>query len=325
MVPVIVLGSRNSGSSAIVDYLRGRSDAVDPLKGQEFRLIQERGGLSSLHRSLSSEFHPDDAMCAVIEFAKLADRLGASSRKIRIPPKLGYGFSKRIPHYEPAIAEFLSEITACSFRTVILQDLLRFSTGDWIRRKFGRMPRSRSIVQIKPVPVTESEFMRCSRRLISRLFYEDPAYSKKAVMVFDQAGSFWSPISSTEYFGDPRKVILVSRDPCNVYASWQMKNQINSSAEEFARFHRSLRTHISRKEWSDQRVLHIAFENFVLNHDRERERLCSHLGISSDIPSTYDPNMSRKSVGRREKLKEEEINIIRSVAPQPSDPWTEGQ
>src|SRR4051812_4280601 len=103
MRPIIILGTGNSGSGAVSDYLMGRGDVADALDGQEFRLLQERGGLSSLHRSLTMEIHPDDAMYALIKFRKMAARLGAESRKIRIPPLLGYGFSRRIPAYDAAL------------------------------------------------------------------------------------------------------------------------------------------------------------------------------------------------------------------------------
>ena len=54
-MPIIILGSGQSGSGAIKDYLSTRQDMFDPLSGQEFRLIQEKDGLSCLHKSLTSE------------------------------------------------------------------------------------------------------------------------------------------------------------------------------------------------------------------------------------------------------------------------------
>ena len=38
--PIILLGSGNSGSGAVKDYLCTREDLFDPLGGGEFRLIQ---------------------------------------------------------------------------------------------------------------------------------------------------------------------------------------------------------------------------------------------------------------------------------------------
>lgn len=318
MTPVIILGSGNSGSSAVLDYLRGREDVADPLGGQEFRLIQERDGLSSLHRSLTVEFHPDDAMYAVIRFAKLAARLGADSKKIRIPPKLGYGFSRRIPEYDAAIADFLADITACSIGTFPLQDLLRLTTADWIRVKRGAFPRSKNIVARKPVPVGADQFMLHAKKLVARLFYGGVKGSPdgKPLLAFDQAGSFWSPVSSTQYFGDERKIIVVTRDPCDVYASWRRKRQICATAEEFARWQRAIMSRVVKAEWSDARVLRASFEAFVLNHENERDRICAHLGIDPSIKSSYNPADSRKSVGRhKEFLTEMEISAIREASP----------
>jgi len=315
MIPVIILGTRNTGSSAVLDYLRGRNDVFDPLGGQEFCIIQQRQGLSSLHRSLSVEIHPDDAMYAVIKFAQLAKRLGADSKKLRIPPKLGHGYSSRIPGYNAAISEFLKNITACSFGTYPLTDYLNFTTFDWLRIKGGRLPRSKNIVRNKPVPVPADEFLRCAQLLIARLFYQGHENQPElSALVFDQAGSFWSPLSSTQYFGENRRVIGVTRDPCDVYASLRSKKAISGSAEEFAQYQRALKAHIANAEWSDKRMLLVRYEDFVLDHERERDRICAHLGIDHVVPSTYDPKLSRKFVGRHKGyLTQQEIEVIRQI------------
>jgi hypothetical protein len=313
MIPAIILGSGNSGSSAILDYLWGRSDVADPLGGQEFRLLQERGGLSSLHRSLSMEMHPDDAMYAVIQFAKLASRLGADSRKVHIPPLLGYGFSRRIPGYDAAVANFLESITACTFGVYTLQDLLVLTTMDWLRVVTGKSPTSKKVVRRKPIPVPADQFLRHAQRLIARLFFDnaDPATS---VLGFDQAGSFWSPVTSTHYFGDARRMICVTRDPCDVYASQRRKGKYFGTAAEFAAFQTALHAHVAWQEWADERVLVVGFEEFVLNHTEVRDRVCRHLGLDPAAPSSFNPQASKKSIGRhRELLTPDEIAIIRSA------------
>jgi hypothetical protein len=322
MNKVFIMGPANTGSGAIVEYLCSRSDGYDPLKGQEFRLIQERDGLSSLHRSLTTEFHCDDAMYALIAFENLAKRLGKNSRKFRIPPRLGYGFSKRIPSYDKAISQFLKDITLSTIGIFPLQDLLRLSTIDWIRVKCGGFPRSANIIRQKPIPVPPDEFMKHAKKLISSLFFEthEGEKIKKDLMIFDQCGSFFSPISSTQYFGESRKIILVTRDPCDVFASQRRKSNISGSAEDFARYQAGLAAHVVKSEWRDERVLRVAFEDFVLNHDQGRKKICDYLEIDSTIASSYDPRDSIKSIGRyKELLSSDEIATLRSTPQWPKN------
>ena len=40
--------------------------------------------------------------------------------------------------------------------------------------------------------------------------------SKRNIVV-EQGGNFWSPISSTKFYGNKKKVIIVSRDPKAIF------------------------------------------------------------------------------------------------------------
>ncbi|MDA8902794.1 hypothetical protein N9J15_03520 [Porticoccaceae bacterium] len=306
--PIILLGSGNSGSGAVKDYLCTRGDLFDPLGGAEFRLIQEKGGLSSLHASMTTEFHPEKASYAVFEFIELAKRLGNSSKKLSIPPKVGYGFATRIPNYESAIACFINDITDCSFGITTLTDLLDLGTLDWIRYMTGRTPKFSRY--LKPFPVTKEVFLERTSELFRHLFFENPADPKdKLGYVFDQAGSFWSPTSSTQYFGEHRKVIVVSRDPRDIYT--QQFKLYRGGVSEFVKYYNSIMAHITSEELFSPCVLHIEFNSFVLDYDNEYIRLCDFLNIPHEITSKYDPKLSTKNVGVYKKfLAPEESDFI---------------
>ena len=306
--PIIILGSGNSGSGAIKDYLSSRNDMFEPLDGQEFRLIQEKDGLSCLHKSLTSEFHPDKSSYAIIQFIELAARLGNSSKKISIPPKLGYHFANRIPNYNQEIQKFIQEITSCSFKVTHLRDLLNLRTLDWIRYMNGHMPKFKNLE--KPIPVTHEVFHKSVKKLIDGLFFENKDYPKnKQGYIFDQAGSFWSPASSTQYFGDKRKTIVISRDPRDIYT--QNINLYGGSVSDFIKYHNAIMAHISKDEWSHKSVLHIEFEKFVLHFKEESKQLCDFLDIDHSVSSSYDPNLSKNNIGLyKQYLTNKDSNLI---------------
>ena len=55
---IIVLGTTKSGSGAVFDYLNGRGDLYNPLKGQEYHLPQMPNGLMTLEAISKNAFHP---------------------------------------------------------------------------------------------------------------------------------------------------------------------------------------------------------------------------------------------------------------------------
>ena len=64
---------------------------------------------------------------------------------------------------------------------------------------------------------------------------------------------------------------------------------------------------------SNNDILQISFENFVLKNSLMVNLLCDHLLINKDVNSNYEPNLSKKNIGIYKKiLNQKEINIIES-------------
>ena len=316
---VSIVGSGCSGSGAVMEYLIGREDVHVPMPEQEFRLLQEPGGMSDLYGAISLEYHPNRAKFALINFIKLARRLGETSKKIRIPPRLGYGFSERLPGYEKKLNLFINKITATKIRSYSLIDKLQFSTIDWILKKMGFNPISSNLNHKKPIPVPKEEFLNHAENFLNRLFITDEKYDLKGkeITVLDQAGSFWSPLSSTRYFGEARKIIVVTRHPRDMYAQSirnkrnKLKFQTRPNVKKRIKVHNAVMKNINQEEWNSKKVLVVSFESFVKNHQEERKRLCRFLKINPEIPSPYNPKESGKNVDiYKEYLTEKEKNIF---------------
>ena len=72
---IIVLGTTYSGSGAIYDYLSGRGDLYDPLKGIEYQLPQMPNGLMALEATAQDAFHPATADFVLSQFLEITDKL----------------------------------------------------------------------------------------------------------------------------------------------------------------------------------------------------------------------------------------------------------
>lgn len=297
MHPISILGLGNSGSSAVVEYLKLRGDVIDPLDGQEFCLLQEKGGLVTLQKAISSNFNPTEAMYALIEFKSLCEQLGRRSQKISIWPRLGLDYSRRLRNYDLAIKTFLTGITACTARRFSFYDKVNFTLLDWIIFKLGYMPTNKNRVNLKPFPVNYSVFEDKAYQLFKDLF-ETPLsfdFPKYNFYLLDQAGTFCAPVESTRYLGKKRKIIIVIRDPRDIFAERQRHGK---SPGEFINEYNSMIEHIDFEQWSDERVMVVQFERFVNDHKSVIRKMCQFVGLDPCVSSEYNPLSSTKNIGK---------------------------
>ncbi|MCG5531124.1 hypothetical protein LRD18_09605 [Halorhodospira halochloris] len=289
--PIVVIGHGNSGSGAIIDYLRGRPDVYDPLK-EEFRLIQEKDGLADLEKSLTGSFDICAAAPAIEKFKNLSFRLGRRSRKITLRPRLGLGYSNSHPEYNTLIEEFLRNITEYKTKKQWTSNKLDFTLPQWVMFKlFKTSPYHNSI------PVRHEKFENAAHSLIQKLFAPPNEFSSHTSI--DQGGSFFSPLKSTKYYGDKRRVIVVTRDLLDVYTERQSKH--GKRAKNYVAYMESLAPHIRIDEYSDPKVERVSFESFIFDHEKEKNRICAFLGLDPDTRSQFDPNLSKKNVGKHKK------------------------
>ena len=60
-------------------------------------------------------------------------------------------------------------------------------------------------------------------------------------------------------------------------------------------------------------VLFIQFEDFVNNNIKILDKLCEHVYLSPNITSNYQPNLSKKNIGKFKKfLSKKETDFIES-------------
>ena len=61
----------------------------------------------------------------------------------------------------------------------------------------------------------------------------------------------------------------------------------------------------------DPILINIKFEDFIINHERMTNLICNHLLINSNKQSSYDPNNSKKNIGKYKSfLSKNEIDEI---------------
>ncbi|MEX2601281.1 MAG: hypothetical protein WD355_06510 [Balneolaceae bacterium] len=310
---VIVLGSGNSGSGAVYDYLAGRPDVHAPLS-QEFRLIQDPGGLSDLYHSIANGFYLNRASAAIREFREFAIRYGRP--KNSHPPGLDY--ETDIPGYSEKIEQFVEQITEVSYAGLPGCERAKFSPfQSWFwdrkRRKAkarGEKPTDGTVY----LPITKERFLEEAENFLDRLL--NPASGSSETIqniAINQGGSFWSPWSSTRYFGENRKVIVVSRDPRGIYSSQRVKGYAypGGDVHQFCDWFDAAMKHIDREEWGHPEVLHVRYEEFVTRFEEGKVQVDSFLGIDESVQSVTDIEQSARNATKyQDRISNEEIRVI---------------
>jgi len=309
---IIVVGSGYSGSSAIVDYLVGRGDVYDPLAGQEFRLVQDPGGLVDLHHSVGSGFSFNSASRAVHDFESLARSFSRSPRAL--PPGLGY--SELINDYHAIISSYLGEIVDVAYHGLPAVEMAKLSAFSAflmrILRKLYQLRGGKPSVGRFYLPVQEDRFLESTRKLLDRLLASNEA-SVNAVVV-NQGGSFWKPLSSTQYYTN-RHVVVVTRNPADIFCEMTSRGYAYPGRDVnlFCQWYQNIISRVSKVEWDSDLVTHVCFERFVLDYHAQSERLATRIGLDSAVLSSYDPGKSQKNIDKyKSVLTKEERQVLSS-------------
>jgi len=154
--------------------------------------------------------------------------------------------------------------------------------------------------------VSQEDLILAAQKLHNKLFQKN---SGKRPILLNQAGSGWNPIESTKYFLN-RKVILVTRDPRDQFAELKQFRKI-ISVDGFIDWYKELQRRL--KEINNPNILFLSFEDFVNKNEKMVSVLCEHFSITSNILSSYDPNLSKKNIEKYQKiLSKKEIDTIES-------------
>ena len=86
MKKIIIAGPGNSGSGAILDFLKDRDDVFLPFENQEFRLVNDPDGIRDLEHNLYYNFSINSASNSMYAFKKFCKHL-ESKKKNHYPSK----------------------------------------------------------------------------------------------------------------------------------------------------------------------------------------------------------------------------------------------
>jgi len=279
MKTAIVLGTMNSGSGIVHDYLSSRADFLSPFGNSEFKLCVDPMGLHNLYNSCYKNFSFFNPANAINDFLDYLEKY----QNYIVYPTYGNGqrlFKKKIIKLS---REFINNIT----------EVLYYGNPEFSNFKINKFQNiylkvKKERYKFYPVrmPVNEKKFVKESRLFIKKIILNN--LNKKTIhknqnIVLNQASNIFDPINSSQYFYN-RKVIIVTRDPRDIFSSMKTRKSKGSPSYDvylFLKwFKKCFDNSTFKKALNNKDVLIVKFENFLNNFDIENKKICKFLKIN---------------------------------------------
>ena len=297
---IIVLGTTFSGSGAIFDYLVGRNDLDNPLKGEEYLLPILPNGLMDLEAAAGKAFDPATSEYHIMKFQEISEKLsnfwsnGPKKKELR---KFAEIFHKNIN-------QFTNEISSANYPMRILwRELFKTPLEKNLNRIKNLIGLEESIPPTRLL-VSPKNLIEAVEKMHDNLF---KTHSGNRPTILNQAGSGWNPIDSTKYFND-HKTILVTRDPRDQYLEIKQYKK-GQSIMGFIDWYKEMQNRL--KLISDENIFQVRFEDFVNNNSKYTKIICDYLKLSDKVSSSYRAELSKRNVHKFQKFKDQkEIRLI---------------
>jgi len=278
---ICVSGYGRSGSSACVDLLKEFEYIDGPNK--EFRIAKDPFGLLDLELSIVDNWEFIRHNTAINDFLNYCLML---SREDGILKKSGKDFSNILyVDFMKESTEYIKKITDFMyFGDTMLNRYYLNALQSFIQRLRSKFGLSNTALMYFARP-SEDNFLIETRRYLRKLF-ENYAKNKKIYkIVLDQAISPTNISKTLRYFGNT-KLIIVDRDPRDIYATMINKKMFlgasNNSIDKYIAWHHSVRKQTSKDIGNvclQGNVLRLNFEDFFLHYERTIGEIKKFLNI----------------------------------------------
>ena len=303
--PEIIVGAGfgSSGLSALMDLL-------DEVEGfyttpQEFAMFNDPDGLISLESALIDNWSIFQGNVAIRRFKKLATAL--SRRYIGPYPNLDYTkfFGKE---FNQVVDDYVDSLVNIDFIG------LSYGVDSLVKRQLNQrvkmLRRSRLTNDKMYVAnnLTQEEFIELTQHFVKKLAKLCLDKYEKTSFVFDEGFVSLSLNKVLRYLPDSSKVIVMVRDPRDVYAELKKSGDAwmfqPNKIEDFIAYQNAMfkRWEEQKSQVDNSRFLQVRFDDLIVNYQDEKQRIFEFLSIEEkrhiSPQSKLNPNISSENVGR---------------------------
>ena len=322
---VAVSGFGKSGSGACVDILK-EFKYIDGLD-REFRIAKDPSGLVDLECSLVDNWEFVRHNTAIHDFINYCHML---SRDEGLFTKTGKGFSNLLDvDFLNETQKYINKITNFEYHGDTLLQRYNLTVSELfvqkIRSKF-HLSNKRPMYFSKP---TKSEFLIETNRYIKGVFNNFVKNNNLKIVVLDQAIPPNNISQTIKYFDNP-KIIIVDRDPRDIYATMLKERRLLGaeglqpfSFNKYSSWHKSVREKSQNdinNPYLKENILRLDFESFFVDYEGVLQTIKEFLDV--DFPHTgkntrFRKNTMKEYVGIWKSLPNQ--SIISSIKEEFSD------
>lgn len=342
---VAVCGFGASGSSLILDYLSQYNSFIDPKPKEhpfEFRFIKDPGGLLDLRDNILRSNYYWNNYAYVQDFL---NQVSISSRPYRknIITKLlwnydagsliGFSFNKITNNNFNKISKsFINDLYEVKFNYKWWNSYRNinffFQILNNIKNLFYKKNESLLVLNKN---LSSNSLNEKFKKYLKDVFFEMINYNlnsfswfntelnkiEKFTLLLDQGASPSSAKKTLEILPKNSKIIIVYRDPRDVYLS--TAGFFPKDPESFCKiFESEVNKALDQKH---ENILHVQFEDFVMNSKIETDKLCKFLNIDKSnnvlderkiLRTRYNLKWSKSRIRKWEKIenRKKEIEYI---------------
>lgn len=321
-----------TGKTVVTDILKEFDDFNVPAHTAEFNLIRIQGGLLDLYNALEEDWSPIRSDAAIRRFKKVVLKLGTKA-SFRKPSSL---FIANGMNYNNYFNNKFFDITDRYLKSLIDYTYniewpyLSIDKGhvNQFWERINRTLNKKKIFHSEVYGSIKDNFIENTRNYIDELFNSTSFDGPKNFVLHNGVEPF-NPTRGLNLFNNA-KIIIVHRDPRDVYASNFVKNEVFSpsfevkrhwdlkmgltSADNIETFIKRQKAQYDRVKSSndDSRILRLSFEQIVMNYESSIKSICAFLNISEQQQirkgQFFKPELSKKNIGLW-KLMKDQTNI----------------
>lgn len=296
-----------TGSSAVTDYV-SEFDTVYSFTNEEFRFIQDPDGISDLEFNLVECFNRHNSGHALKRYKRLVDFYCGNVFGCKYTAFFGDKWKKCSYEYIEALTDFTyhgwwmydlyDRGSFFYFRKRILNKLLHMTI--WrgqIDRQYNSM---KSEITYGSHPSKE-KFLKCTQDYIHNLFHSVVPKDMEILMV-DQILPPMNLQRYLRYFKDPVQVVVVDRDPRDVFIldKYVWKDGIlPNDVETFCKWFKYTRAHRKEENLNTDNIRFVRFEDLIYKYGDTTSQLRDWLGLSEKdhkrVGQIFNPNISKSN------------------------------
>lgn len=313
------VGFHATGSGAVDDFLREFDNIQTAEYGIESRFLQDPDGISDLEYNLFDNYHRLNSTFALKRYLYFVEREKRTYHHV---------FGKQ---WEQLSKEYIQSLCQFSYAGYFHSDIREFRGLKLLIYKARRM-----FNKLLPAPIRKNKYYNYFKKEktyfsnCTREYFLDRTHDyilklcdllnpkRKEYVVLDQVISPNHIDRYMPYLPDGSKIIIVTRDPRDVYLNDVIKNNDVVLPHEINQFCEVFRKQRFVAEYSSPNVLFIHFEDMIYRYEETTDLIMRFLGLSREdhiLPCRFfNPQISVKNTRLWEKMPghENEVSIIES-------------